>query len=154
MPAKKRCQFHRDTDSHCSSAALRIVGECPHCRASFCGSVSRLSSVFSFPMSYPAPHCSTGSLNTMSAVISRTAGSKHSSGTRASWRASGRLHPRLLRRDCSDLHPNPSSLRLSHSSHQPNPHTRPTHTITSLRRSTMQIAFHDWWQIYITSPHA
>ncbi|TEB31269.1 nuclear protein [Coprinellus micaceus] len=38
MPAKKRCQFHRDTDSHCSSAALRIVGQCPHCRASFCGS--------------------------------------------------------------------------------------------------------------------
>ncbi|EAU88610.1 nuclear protein [Coprinopsis cinerea okayama7 len=38
MPAKKRCQFHLGTDSQCSSAALRIVGSCPHCQAQFCGS--------------------------------------------------------------------------------------------------------------------
>ncbi|KAJ3502325.1 hypothetical protein NLJ89_g8940 [Agrocybe chaxingu] len=38
MPAKKRCQFQIGTESQCSSAALRIVGECPHCRAQFCGS--------------------------------------------------------------------------------------------------------------------
>ncbi|KAJ2931390.1 hypothetical protein H1R20_g5648, partial [Candolleomyces eurysporus] len=38
MPAKKRCQFQIGTDSQCSSAALRIVGECPLCRAQLCGS--------------------------------------------------------------------------------------------------------------------
>ncbi|KAF7779083.1 hypothetical protein Agabi119p4_3428 [Agaricus bisporus var. burnettii] len=38
MPAKKRCQFQINTASQCSSAALRIVGECPHCRAQFCSS--------------------------------------------------------------------------------------------------------------------
>lgn len=42
MPAKKRCQFQINTASQCSSAALRIVGECPHCRAQFCSSVSLL----------------------------------------------------------------------------------------------------------------
>ncbi|KAF9052977.1 hypothetical protein BJ165DRAFT_827258 [Panaeolus papilionaceus] len=38
MPAKKRCQFQIGTESQCNSAALRIVGECPHCRAQFCSS--------------------------------------------------------------------------------------------------------------------
>ncbi|TFK29836.1 nuclear protein [Coprinopsis marcescibilis] len=38
MPAKKRCQFLIGTQSQCSSAALRIVGECPHCQAQFCTS--------------------------------------------------------------------------------------------------------------------
>ncbi|KAF5358239.1 hypothetical protein D9756_001661 [Leucocoprinus leucothites] len=38
MAAKKRCQFQINTDAQCTSAALRIVGECPHCRALFCGS--------------------------------------------------------------------------------------------------------------------
>lgn len=42
MPAKKRCQFQINTDSQCSSAALRIVGQCPLCRAQFCSSVSPL----------------------------------------------------------------------------------------------------------------
>ncbi|KAF9483898.1 hypothetical protein BDN70DRAFT_873297 [Pholiota conissans] len=37
MPAKKRCQSGIGSDSQCNSAALRIVGECPHCRAQFCG---------------------------------------------------------------------------------------------------------------------
>ncbi|KAI0692390.1 nuclear protein [Cytidiella melzeri] len=35
MPAKKRCQF--ESEVRCNSAALRIVGQCPHCRADFCG---------------------------------------------------------------------------------------------------------------------
>ncbi|KAF7978148.1 hypothetical protein HWV62_17478 [Athelia sp. TMB] len=35
MPAKKRCQFHAETQ--CNSAVVRIVGQCPHCRAEFCG---------------------------------------------------------------------------------------------------------------------
>ena len=39
MPAKKRCQFQADTEDQCNSAALRIVGQCPHCRAQFCGAV-------------------------------------------------------------------------------------------------------------------
>ena len=37
MPAKKRCQFQSET--RCNSAALRLVGQCPHCRAEFCGTV-------------------------------------------------------------------------------------------------------------------
>ncbi|KDQ60718.1 hypothetical protein JAAARDRAFT_31692 [Jaapia argillacea MUCL 33604] len=36
MPAKKRCQF--TGEERCNSAALRIVGSCPHCRSDFCGS--------------------------------------------------------------------------------------------------------------------
>lgn len=39
MAAKKRCQFQAETDSQCNQAALRIVGQCPHCRVQFCGSV-------------------------------------------------------------------------------------------------------------------
>ncbi|KIP08180.1 hypothetical protein PHLGIDRAFT_19018 [Phlebiopsis gigantea 11061_1 CR5-6] len=35
MAAKKRCQF--ETETRCNQAALRIVGQCPHCRAEFCG---------------------------------------------------------------------------------------------------------------------
>ncbi|KAK0483517.1 hypothetical protein IW261DRAFT_957527 [Armillaria novae-zelandiae] len=34
---KKRCQFQINTASQCNSAALRLVGECPHCLAQFCG---------------------------------------------------------------------------------------------------------------------
>lgn len=37
MPAKKRCQFQ--ADQPCSSAVLRLVGQCPHCRSEFCGQV-------------------------------------------------------------------------------------------------------------------
>lgn len=44
MPAKKRCQFESET--RCNSAALRIVGQCPHCRVEFCGTV-RTSLCFS-----------------------------------------------------------------------------------------------------------
>ncbi|ETW85759.1 hypothetical protein HETIRDRAFT_470918 [Heterobasidion irregulare TC 32-1] len=35
MPAKKRCQFQGE--QACNQAALRIVGQCPHCRVDFCG---------------------------------------------------------------------------------------------------------------------
>ncbi|KAF9532283.1 hypothetical protein CPB83DRAFT_759562 [Crepidotus variabilis] len=38
MAGKKRCQFQIGTDAQCNSAALRIVGECAHCRAAFCSS--------------------------------------------------------------------------------------------------------------------
>ncbi|KII88606.1 hypothetical protein PLICRDRAFT_176176 [Plicaturopsis crispa FD-325 SS-3] len=38
MPAKKRCQFLSEDSAQCSSAVLRIVGQCPHCQAQFCGS--------------------------------------------------------------------------------------------------------------------
>jgi hypothetical protein len=37
MPAKKRCQF--TGEEKCNSAVLRLVGQCPHCRAEFCGNV-------------------------------------------------------------------------------------------------------------------
>jgi hypothetical protein len=37
MPAKKRCQFHGE--QQCNQAALRIIGNCPHCRSFFCGTV-------------------------------------------------------------------------------------------------------------------
>ncbi|KAF4615301.1 hypothetical protein D9613_002668 [Agrocybe pediades] len=37
MPAKKRCQSQAGTSAQCNQAALRIVGECPMCRAQFCG---------------------------------------------------------------------------------------------------------------------
>jgi predicted nucleic acid binding AN1-type Zn finger protein len=37
MPAKKRCQFHGE--QQCNQAALRIIGNCPHCRSDFCGTV-------------------------------------------------------------------------------------------------------------------
>ncbi|KIM55877.1 hypothetical protein SCLCIDRAFT_133709 [Scleroderma citrinum Foug A] len=35
MAAKKRCQLQ--AEAPCNSAVLRIVGQCPHCRAEFCG---------------------------------------------------------------------------------------------------------------------
>ncbi|KAF8503516.1 hypothetical protein F5888DRAFT_1606947 [Russula emetica] len=35
MPAKKRCQFR--SEQQCNQAALRIIGNCPHCRSDFCG---------------------------------------------------------------------------------------------------------------------
>ncbi|KIY42950.1 hypothetical protein FISHEDRAFT_38396 [Fistulina hepatica ATCC 64428] len=38
MPAKKRCQHQLGTDEQCNSAALRIIGSCPHCSMLFCGS--------------------------------------------------------------------------------------------------------------------
>jgi predicted nucleic acid binding AN1-type Zn finger protein len=42
MPAKKRCQFHGE--QQCNQAALRIIGNCPHCRSDFCGTVRVLAS--------------------------------------------------------------------------------------------------------------
>ncbi|EJU05386.1 hypothetical protein DACRYDRAFT_19903 [Dacryopinax primogenitus] len=33
MPAKRRCQF-----TGCTSAALRMIGECPNCSLNFCAS--------------------------------------------------------------------------------------------------------------------
>jgi hypothetical protein len=38
MPAKKRCQLQGSAP--CKAAALRMVGECPHCSFQFCGEVS------------------------------------------------------------------------------------------------------------------
>ncbi|CAL1704928.1 unnamed protein product [Somion occarium] len=35
MAVKKRCQIQ--SEPRCNSAALRLVGQCPHCRAEFCG---------------------------------------------------------------------------------------------------------------------
>lgn len=35
---KQRCQF-KSGEQPCSSAAIRIVGDCPHCEAHFCGQV-------------------------------------------------------------------------------------------------------------------
>ncbi|KAH8117352.1 hypothetical protein DFH11DRAFT_1504901 [Phellopilus nigrolimitatus] len=35
MAAKKRCQL--DAVPLCNSAAMRFAGECPHCKACFCG---------------------------------------------------------------------------------------------------------------------
>src|ERR1700733_6786705 len=40
MPAKRRCQANKG-EQPCKSAALRIVGDCPHCTSHFCGEVSR-----------------------------------------------------------------------------------------------------------------
>jgi len=34
---KKRCACFIAVTERCSSAAIRIVGDCPHCSASFCG---------------------------------------------------------------------------------------------------------------------
>ena len=41
MPAKKRCQLQ--SEPRCNQAVLRIVGQCPHCRLEFCGTVRTLS---------------------------------------------------------------------------------------------------------------
>lgn len=93
MPAKKRCQFQADTDVQCNSAALRIVGQCPHCRVQFCGAVSSCyiqALIFSI-------HCdSIVCPNITAALIWRTAGNRRLSGTRPSWRANGRWHPSWL----------------------------------------------------------
>jgi len=34
---KKRCAYFIGPTEKCSSASIRIVGDCPHCSASFCG---------------------------------------------------------------------------------------------------------------------
>jgi hypothetical protein len=101
MPAKKRCQFQSETDVQCTSAALRIVGQCPHCRAQFCGAVS--------PRYLPDNPCTKNPCdsivcpNITAAPTWRTAGSRHSTATRPSWRANGRWLPRwpLPRRHAS-----------------------------------------------------
>ncbi|KAG9046768.1 hypothetical protein FS837_003698 [Tulasnella sp. UAMH 9824] len=36
MAKKQRCQF-KNGETPCSSAAIRIVGDCPHCESHFCG---------------------------------------------------------------------------------------------------------------------
>ncbi|KAG9016362.1 hypothetical protein FRB90_003112 [Tulasnella sp. 427] len=36
MAKKQRCQF-KSEETTCNSAAIRIVGDCPHCEAHFCG---------------------------------------------------------------------------------------------------------------------
>jgi hypothetical protein len=93
MAAKKRCQFQLDTDSQCNSAALRIVGQCPHCRAQFCGAVS-------IPLPSPGEctpnNCpnSTVYRSTTAAQIWRTAGNRRLTGIRISWRVNGQWHPR------------------------------------------------------------
>ncbi|KZV65430.1 hypothetical protein PENSPDRAFT_655808 [Peniophora sp. CONT] len=35
MAPKKRCQF--TSEAQCNQAALRIVGQCAHCRQNYCG---------------------------------------------------------------------------------------------------------------------
>lgn len=89
MAAKKRCQFQIGTDAQCSSAALRIVGECPHCRAQFCSSVGlHIPPPFPSVLILPFP-TSTGFQSTIIAVSWKTADNRHSTETSANWRASG-----------------------------------------------------------------
>ena len=97
MANKKRCQFHIGTDSQCSSPVLRIVGDCPHCRAQFCGAVSVL-----LVSTLDLGGCSmllfsTVFLSIMSALIWKIAGSRRLIVTSRNWRANGRSHLRLLR---------------------------------------------------------
>ncbi|PWN53176.1 putative polyubiquitin [Violaceomyces palustris] len=35
--AKKRCQNGKGTEQQCKDAAIKLVGECPHCSLHFCG---------------------------------------------------------------------------------------------------------------------
>jgi hypothetical protein len=103
MPAKKRCQSGIGSDAQCNSAALRIVGECPHCRAQFCGAVSGISS-FSCLVPCLTPVAisavSTVSQSTITARIWRTADNKPLTAIRTSWRVSGLWLPRWLLRSC------------------------------------------------------
>ncbi|KZS99069.1 hypothetical protein SISNIDRAFT_447915 [Sistotremastrum niveocremeum HHB9708] len=50
MAAKKRCQF--GGDPQCNSAALRIVGECSHCRSQFCGTVRNIKGLSATSLTY------------------------------------------------------------------------------------------------------
>ena len=90
MPAKKRCQFESET--RCNQAALRLVGQCPHCRAEFCGTVRTKSG----PMWQPVLTriFSTACRSTTTARIWRAVDSKRSRRTRRSSRVNGRSHPR------------------------------------------------------------
>ena len=129
MPAKKRCQFHLGTDSQCSSAALRIIGECALCRSQFCGSVCR--PLFLFPFrSVSLDMFSIVCRNTMSVATLRTAGSKHSSAIRASWRANGPSPPRLLRPDLVSRTPSPPLPSHPGHDHDPPQHSRSTRSRT------------------------
>lgn len=94
MAAKKRCQFQINTDAQCNSAALRFVGECPHCRAQFCGSVG--SSPISRPVFWMAndPFASIDYPSTTTVASWKTADNRHSTGIRVNWRVSGRWLPR------------------------------------------------------------
>ena len=97
MAAKKRCQFQVDTVNQCSSAALRIVGECGHCQAQFCGSVS--TGLFSLKIcSSDLIIYSIDFLNITIAPTWRTAASRHLTGTNRSWRVSAQWLPRWLLR--------------------------------------------------------
>lgn len=87
MPAKKRCQLQAETP--CNSAVLRIVGQCPHCRAQFCGAVSLSVVACACAGQLMSLPCSTVCQNTTTATIWRTAGSRLLTGTKQSWRASG-----------------------------------------------------------------
>jgi len=80
MAAKKHCQFQVDTAGQCSFAALHIVGECGHCQAQFCGSVSGDFLSVKFRSSDPMIY-SIGFLNIIIAPTWRTAASRHSNGT-------------------------------------------------------------------------
>jgi hypothetical protein len=76
MPPKKRCQFH--SEQQCNQAALRIIGNCPHCRSDFCGTV-RLK--FGWPdrtivSDVTDGPCSIGYQSTMRAITLRIVGNK------------------------------------------------------------------------------
>ena len=126
MPAKKRCQYAIGSPDHCNQAALRMIGSCPHCNAHFCGSVSdyrRRCDQDSTLTDGPSTAC----LSITPAISSRAAGSRHSTGTRRSWRASGRSHPRWPQRKAAvaacaprALHaPAPFDHPLAPSTHPP-----------------------------------
>ena len=82
MP-KKRCQFQMNTDARCTSSALRVAGDCPHCRAAFCSVASCLSV---FPLSQLIHYVllSIDFPNTTTALTWKTADNRHSNEIRAS----------------------------------------------------------------------
>lgn len=96
MAAKKRCQLQGEP--RCNSAVLRLVGQCPHCRAEFCATV-RPFLPFPQPRSpnsfTPFPSFrSTGCQSITAAKIWRAADSKRSRRTRPSSRVNGQWLPR------------------------------------------------------------
>lgn len=96
MAAKKRCQL--SGEPRCNSAVLRLVGQCPHCRAEFCATVRPL------PLSADAHQGSDGRFhhlyhsivcrNIIIVRIWRVAGNRRLRRTRRNWRARGLWLPR------------------------------------------------------------
>jgi hypothetical protein len=126
MAAKKRCQFQVDTVNQCSSAALRIVGECGHCQAQFCGSVS--TGLFSLKFcSSDLIIYSIDFLNITIAPTWRTAASRHSTGTNQSWRVSAQWLPRWVLRSFYTTRYQPGQMCITSI-----PYTVPHLTISSV----------------------